>query len=151
MRSARASLASSRMQAEKSVAAKRSTSSPSAKGRFTSRITNGFAVLLRRYSQSQRSIYPSLGGIGRGMHYMRLRYGTSSFSIKRLRTVSHDRLSCAVNLTLLSGSSSSGQRARPTDGSKQAVASSRAFSVLVELALCSGRRLMTRGWRRWAQ
>src|SRR3979490_2906667 len=48
-----------------------------------------------------------------GMHHMSLRQGLRSFSARRRRTVSRERLSCAVSLTSVSASSSSVQAARP--------------------------------------
>src|SRR5271169_4864382 len=75
------------------------------------------------------------------MHHMSLRHGLRSFSAKRRRTVSRDTLSCAVSLTSSPDSSSSVQRARPAGGLEQAVATSRAFLLARELAVCSGARL----------
>ena len=49
----------------------------------------------------------------RGMHHISLRQGLRPFSASRRRTVSPDRLSCSVSLTIASASSSSVQRARP--------------------------------------
>jgi len=68
---------------------------------------------------------------------MSRRHGLRSFSAKRRRTVSCDRLSCAVGLTIASASSFSVQRARPAGGLEQVVATSRALSAR-ELALRAG-------------
>src|SRR5450759_3250532 len=64
----------------------------------------------------------------RGMHHISLRQGLRPFSASRRRTVSPDRLSCPVSLTMASASSSSVQRARPLGGFAQAVATSKASS-----------------------
>src|SRR5450759_3606347 len=55
----------------------------------------------------------------RGMHHISLRQGLRPFSASRRRTVSPDRLSCPVSLTMASASSSSVQRARPLGGLAQ--------------------------------
>src|SRR6202158_1820585 len=52
----------------------------------------------------------------RGMHHISLRQGLRPFSASRRRTVSPDRLSCPVSLTMASAKSSSVQRARPSGG-----------------------------------
>src|SRR6266568_2402227 len=49
-----------------------------------------------------------------GMHHMSLRHGLRWFSAKRRRTVSRDRSSCSVSVTIAPASSSSVQRARPS-------------------------------------
>jgi hypothetical protein len=46
------------------------------------------------------------------MHHISLRQGLRPFSASRRRTVSLDRLSCPVSLTMASAKSSSVQRAR---------------------------------------
>jgi hypothetical protein len=74
-----------------------------------------------------------------GMHHMSLRQGLSSFSAKRRRTVSRQTLSCSVSLTSSSASSSSVQRARPSGGFEQAVATSRASSLPESLRSAPGR------------
>src|SRR6266850_4518823 len=75
----------------------------------------------------------------RGMHHMSLRHGLRSFSDNRRRTVSPDRLSCSVSLTIASAKRSSVQRARPSGGLAQAVATSRASSLPVSLRSAPGR------------
>ena len=70
---------------------------------------------------------------------MSLRQGLRSFSAKRRRTVSRDRLSCSVSLTISPASSSSVQRARPAGGLEQAVATSSASSLPVSLRSAPGR------------
>ena len=73
------------------------------------------------------------------MHHIFLRQGLRSLSARRRRTVSRDRLSCAVSLTISPASSSSVQRARPAGGFEQAVATSRASSLPVSLRSAPGR------------
>src|SRR6202043_1674683 len=68
-----------------------------------------------------------------GMHHMSLRQGLRSFSARRRRTVSCDRLLCSVSLTIAPASSSRVQRARPSGGLAQAVATSKASSFPVSL------------------
>ena len=67
------------------------------------------------------------------MHHIFRRHGLRSASAKRRRTVSRDRLSCAVSLTISPASRSSVHRARPAGGFAQAVATSRASSLPVNL------------------
>src|SRR3954467_7169543 len=67
------------------------------------------------------------------MHHMSLRHGLRWFSAKRRRTVSRDSSSCSVSLTIAPANSSSVQRARPSGGFEQAVATSRASSLPVSL------------------
>ena len=74
-----------------------------------------------------------------GTHHIFLRHGLRSFSPRRRRTVSRDRLSCPVSFTISSASSSSVQRARPAGGFEQAVATSRASSLPVSLRSAPGR------------
>src|ERR1700690_4085360 len=74
-----------------------------------------------------------------GMHHMSLRQGLRSFSARRRRTVSCDRLLCSVSLTIAPASSSSVQRARPSGGLAQAVATSKASSLPVSLRSAPGR------------
>src|ERR1700732_3374636 len=74
-----------------------------------------------------------------GMHHMSLRQGLMSFSASRRRTVSPDRLLCSVSLTIASASSCRVQRARPSGGLAQAVATSRASSLPVSLRSAPGR------------
>src|SRR5215831_7327421 len=125
---------------------------------------NRLAVPLRLYSQSKRSSWPGAAGIGWrispmscvglsskqttgriglastcGMHHMSLRHGFRSFSAKRRRTVSRERLTCSVRLTIASANSSSVQRARPCGGLEQAVATSRASSLPESLRPAPGR------------
>jgi hypothetical protein len=64
---------------------------------------------------------------------MSLRHGLRWFSAKRRRTVSRDSSSCLVSLTIAPANSSSVQRARPSGGFEQAVATSRASSLPVSL------------------
>src|SRR5437763_14529449 len=52
----------------------------------------------------------------RGMHHMSLRQGLRWFSASRRRTVSCDRLSWSVSLTISPANSSNVQRARPAGG-----------------------------------
>ena len=59
--------------------------------------------------------------------------GLRWFSAKRRRTVSRDRLSWSVSLTIAPANSSSVQRARPSGGLEHAVATSRASSLPVSL------------------
>src|SRR6202040_1408763 len=75
----------------------------------------------------------------RGMHHISLRQGLRPFSASRRRTVSPDRLSCPVSLTMASAKSSSVQRARPSGGFAQAVATSKASSLPVSLRSAPGR------------
>src|SRR5664279_465505 len=75
----------------------------------------------------------------RGMHHISLRQGLRPFSASRRRTVSCDRLSCPVSLTMASASSSSVQRARPLGGFAQAVATSKASSLPESLRSAPGR------------
>src|SRR6266516_4924454 len=74
-----------------------------------------------------------------GMHHMSLRHGLRSFSAKRRRTVSREMLSCSVSLTSSSANSSRVQRARPSGGLEQAVATSRASSLPESLRLAPER------------
>src|SRR5664279_5062509 len=74
-----------------------------------------------------------------GMHHMSLRHGFSSFSAKRRRTVSRDRQSCPVSLTIAPASNSRVQRARPSGGVEQAVATRSASSFPVSLRVAPGR------------
>src|SRR6202166_2385852 len=74
-----------------------------------------------------------------GMHHMSLRQGLRSLSARRRRTVSCDRLLCSVSLTIAPASSSSVQRARPSGGLVQAVATSKASSLPVSLRSAPGR------------
>src|ERR1700736_5934469 len=75
----------------------------------------------------------------RGMHHMSLRQGLRPFSARRRRTVSCDRLLCSVSLTIAPASSSRVQRARPSGGLAQAVATSKASSLPVSLRSAPGR------------
>src|ERR1700693_4331767 len=68
-----------------------------------------------------------------------LRQGLRSFSARRRRTVSCDRLLCSASLTIAPASSSSVQRARPSGGLAQAVATSKASSLPVSLRSAPGR------------
>src|SRR5438552_14123834 len=77
-----------------------------------------------------------------GMHHMSLRHGLRPFSASRRRTVSCDRLSCPVSLTMASASSSSVQRARPSGGFAQAVATSKASSLPVSLRSAPRTRIL---------
>src|SRR5207249_10312293 len=73
-----------------------------------------------------------------GMHHMSLRQGLRPFSARRRRTVSCDRLLCSVSLTIAPASSSSVQRARPSGGLAQAVATSKASCLPVSLRSAPG-------------
>src|SRR5258708_4097320 len=68
-----------------------------------------------------------------GMHHISLRHGLRPFSANRRRTVSPDRLSWSVSLTIAPAKSSSVQRARPSGGLAQAVAPNRPSSLPVSL------------------
>src|SRR5690348_4747961 len=74
-----------------------------------------------------------------GIHHMSLRQGLRSFSARRRRTVSCDRLLCSVSLTIAPASSFSVQRARPFGGLAQAVDTSKASSLPVSLRSAPGR------------
>src|SRR5271167_2521295 len=74
-----------------------------------------------------------------GMHHMSLRHGLRWFSARRRRTVSRERLPCSVSLTSSSANSSRVQRARPSGGFEQAVATSRASSLPESLRSAPGR------------
>src|SRR5262245_43068690 len=74
-----------------------------------------------------------------GMHHIFFCHGLRSFSAKRRRTVSRDKLSCSVSLTTSSASRSSVQRARPAGGFEQAVATSSASSLPLSLRSAPGR------------
>ena len=89
----------------------------------------------RRASIGRATYSPSTWG----MHHMSLRHGLRSFSASRRRTVSPDRLSCSVSLTIVSASSVSVQRLRPVGGLAHAVATSRASSLPVSLRSAPGR------------
>src|SRR5882757_8176772 len=75
----------------------------------------------------------------RGMHHISLRQGLRPFSASRRRTVSPDRLSWSVSLTIAPAKSSSVQRARPSGGLAQAVATNSASSLPVSLRSAPGR------------
>src|ERR1700678_3360966 len=75
----------------------------------------------------------------RGMHHISLRQGLRPFSASRRRTVSPDRLSWPVSLPMAAAKSSSVQRARPSGGFAQAVATSKASSLPVSLRSAPGR------------
>src|SRR5712672_2519319 len=74
-----------------------------------------------------------------GMHHISLRHGLRPFSANRRRTVSPDRLSWSVSLTIAPAKSSSVQRARPSGGLAQAVATNSASSLPVSLRSAPGR------------
>src|SRR6476620_8228181 len=74
-----------------------------------------------------------------GMHHMSLRQGLRSFSARRRRTVSCDRLVWSVSLTIAPASSLSVQRERPFGGLAQAVATNKASSLPVSLRSAPGR------------
>src|SRR5438445_2621808 len=78
----------------------------------------------------------------RGMPPISLRQSLRPFSASRRRTVSPDRLSCPVSLTMASASSSSVQRARPSGGFAQAVATSKASSLPVSLRSAPRTRIL---------
>src|SRR5689334_8431365 len=73
------------------------------------------------------------------MHHIFSRQGLSSFSAKRRRTVSRERLSCGVRRTISPASSSRVHRARPSGGLEQAVATSSASSWPESLRAAPGR------------
>src|SRR5258708_453797 len=66
-------------------------------------------------------------------------HGLRPFSASRRRTVSPDKLSWSVSLTIAPAKSSSVQRARPSGGVAQAVATSKASSLPVSLRSAPGR------------
>ena len=70
---------------------------------------------------------------------MSLRHGLRSFSARRRRTVSRDKPSCSVSLTIAPASNSRVQRARPSGGLEQAVATSSASSLPDSLRSAPGR------------
>src|SRR4051794_534247 len=70
-----------------------------------------------------------------GTHHIFRRQGLSAFSARRRRTVSRERLACAVSRTISPASSSKVQRARPSGGLAHAVATSSASSLPVSLLL----------------
>src|SRR6266852_9119844 len=74
-----------------------------------------------------------------GMHHMSLRHGLISFSASRRRTVSREMLSCSVSRTIAPASRSRVQRARPSGGLEQAVATSRASCLPESLRPAPGR------------
>src|SRR3954447_7564836 len=73
------------------------------------------------------------------MHHIFSHQGLRSFSAKRRRTVSRERLSCGVRRTISPASSSRVQRARPSGGLEQAVATSSASSWPESLRAAPGR------------
>src|SRR5258708_2479042 len=73
------------------------------------------------------------------MLHMSGRNGFSSFSASRRRTVSRDRPSCSVSLTIAPASNSRVQRARPAGGLEQAVATSSASSLPESFRSAPGR------------
>src|SRR3954471_20114426 len=75
----------------------------------------------------------------RGMHHIFCRQGLSAFSARRRRTVSRERLACAVSRTISPASSSRVQRARPSGGLAHAVATSSASSLPLSLRAAPGR------------
>ena len=75
----------------------------------------------------------------RGTHHIFCRQGLSAFSAKRRRTVSRERCWCSVRRTISPASSSRVQRARPSGGLEQAVATSRASSGPESLRAAPGR------------
>jgi hypothetical protein len=94
-----------------------------------------FGIEIKHTSSMRATYSPSTFG----MHHMSLRQGLRSFSARRRRTVSCDRLLCSVSLTIAPASSSSVQRARPLGGLAQAVATSKASSLPVSLRSAPGR------------
>src|ERR1700736_6870350 len=74
-----------------------------------------------------------------GMHHMSLRHGLRWLADRRRRTVSRETLSCSVSLTKAPANSSRVQRARPSGGFEQAVATSRASSLPESLRSAPGR------------
>src|SRR4051812_26071820 len=75
----------------------------------------------------------------RGTHHIFRRQGLSAFSARRRRTVSRETCSCSVNRTISPASNASVQRARPSGGLEQAVATSRASSLPESLRAAPGR------------
>src|SRR5207344_2573729 len=73
------------------------------------------------------------------MHHISLRHGLRWFSAKRRRTVSRDRSVCSVSLTITPANNSRVQRARPSGGLEQAVATRSASSLPVSLRRAPGR------------
>src|SRR6516225_4079193 len=78
-----------------------------------------------------------------GMHHMSFCQGLRWFSAKRRRTVSRDKLSWSVSLTIAPASSSSVQRARPSGGLEQAV--EEGFLVAGQLTIGACPRLLVQG------
>src|SRR3981189_2692245 len=74
-----------------------------------------------------------------GMHHISLRHGLRPFSASRRAPVSCDSLSCSVSLPIAPAKSSSVQRARPSGGLTQAVATNSASSLPVSLRSAPGR------------
>src|SRR5262249_32716604 len=70
------------------------------------------------------------------MHHISWRHGFSAFSARRRRTVSRDTSVCS---TISPASNSSVQRARPSGGLEQAVATSSASSLPESLRVAPGR------------
>src|SRR5215831_12391392 len=74
-----------------------------------------------------------------GLHHIFLRQGCSLLSARRRRTVSRETLSCSVSLTRALANRFSVQRARPSGGLEQAVATNSASSLPVSLRPAPGR------------
>src|SRR5215471_7200352 len=81
----------------------------------------------------------NVGAVDCATHHMSLRHGLRWFSARRRRTVSRDRSSCSVSLTIAPANNSRVQRARPSGGFEQAVATSSASSLPVSLRAAPGR------------
>src|SRR3954466_6354205 len=77
-----------------------------------------------------------------GTHHIFSRQGLSSFSANRRRTVSRERLSCAVRRTISPASSSMVQQARPLGGLEHAVATKECFLLDSECASGAGTGLL---------
>src|SRR3954466_12313952 len=73
-----------------------------------------------------------------GTHHIFSRQGLSSFSANRRRTVSRERLSCAVRRTISPASGSMVQQARPLGGLEHAVATRSASSWTVSVRAAPG-------------
>ena len=79
------------------------------------------------------------------MHHIFFCQGLRSFSARRRRTVSRDRLSCPVRLTISPASSSSVQRARPAGGLRTGGGDQQRLFLAAELAFGARPRRLAKG------
>src|SRR3979490_788139 len=77
-----------------------------------------------------------------GMHHISLRHGLRSFSASRRRTVSLDRLSWSVSLTMASAKSSSVPPGAPLGGFCPSRCPQQGLFLAGELALCAWTRIL---------